>query len=279
MQHLIVKTPNVVSPKDPHWLRNSAGHKINPKFGFGALNAGDLVREASSESWRSAMPQRICETPHKYESLSLKKGGTVSTKLTTDGCENFKNHVTRLEHVLLIVTINKRGNRGKLDINLVSPSGTKSAILRPRVRDQSTFGFWKWAFLTVFHWDEDPKGNWTLEITDSDTLFHGELVSWRLKFHGTRERAINEAKICNDTCKQGCPVVFSDVCYGCSQYCDCTTGQCVYDCGDLVADNQLSHCKLNQTSPSSSCIKFERSLYTKFAFIILAFITINVVCI
>lgn len=288
MQHLIVKTSKVVSPKDPYWKRNGAGHKVNPQFGFGALDTGDLVSEAASKSWRTAMPQRICETSLHETNMPLKKGGTVSTKLTTDGCKSLQNCVTKLEHVHVIVTLDKKGDRGKLAITLISPSGTQSAILRPRVRDISKDGFKKWAFLTVFHWDEDPKGAWKLEIKDSDTTTQGKLVSWKLKFYGTCEKNIinpkNESEICNDACKQDCPVIFSDVCDGCSQYCDCTIGQCVPDCGELLTDSQLRHCKrslddipnTNRTKISASHPALGISLYAKFLIIALALVIISV---
>lgn len=35
--------------------------------------------------------------------------------------------------------------------------------------DTSSKGFTEWAFMTTHSWDENPLGNWTLEIHDRNT--------------------------------------------------------------------------------------------------------------
>ncbi|XP_057291193.1 neuroendocrine convertase 1-like [Hydractinia symbiolongicarpus] len=249
LQHLIVKTSKMVSPGDPSWQTNGGGHKVNSKFGFGALDAGDLVKMASSKDWKTAQPQHTCKTSVSNTHLKLKPGGTVSTSITDNACAKSENCVTKLEHVHVVITLEKPTQRGQLEITLTSPSNTHSAILRRRARDTSHEGFKHWAFLTVFNWDEDPKGKWTLTVTDYSNS-GGKLVSWYLKFYGTcsmREMfnvEINETEICDDKCKRGCPNVFSSICMDCAQYCDCTVGECVPTCADhLVTDNELRHCK------------------------------------
>ena len=62
LQHLIVQTPKLVSPNDDEWQTNGAGHQVNTKFGFAALNADALVRKAVSNSWKTVQPQHTCET-------------------------------------------------------------------------------------------------------------------------------------------------------------------------------------------------------------------------
>lgn len=39
-----------------------------------------------------------------------------------------------------------------------------SISLSPRPHDYSSEGFNDWAFMTTHSWDEDPRGEWTLEI-------------------------------------------------------------------------------------------------------------------
>ena len=294
LQHLIVKTSKVITQSDPDWQTNSAGHKVNPKFGFGALDTGNLVKYAAAKDWKTAQPQRICETNLLKVNMNLKKYGEIETSLKSDGCSNQPNCVTKIEHVHVTLTLLKRGDRGKLDITLISPSGTSSAILRKRARDTSSDGFNDWAFLTVFHWDENPSGTWKLKIHDN-TDTHGKLVSWKLTFYGTCAKEefdpeINETEICNGVCKRGCPTIFSDKCIGCSKYCDCTIGQCVKTCVDpLVTDNQLLHCRrsldeINYSNiphashgkPTHHTPALGISLYAKFAIIALALVVISV---
>ena len=51
-----------------------------------------------------------------------------------------------------------QGYRGGLTIDLISPNGTISPILKRRPNDNSQAGFNDWKFLTVFHWDEQAIG-------------------------------------------------------------------------------------------------------------------------
>ena len=184
LQHLIVKTSQLVSPKDTDWITNKAGHKINPKFGFGALDVGRLVGMAKAKNWKTSASQRICKTYKSFVHMPLQPKGSIETTLKSAGCAHLKNCVTKLEHVQIVVTLIKKEDRGKLDITLTSPSGTKSPILKTRYRDRSGEGFTDWEFLTVFHWDENPSGKWRLLINDNSRS-HGKLDSWYLKFYGT----------------------------------------------------------------------------------------------
>lgn len=144
--------------------------------------------------------------------------------------------------------------RGKHSIVLISPSGTRSDILKKRARDTtSDKGFENWEFMTVLHWDESPKGVWKLEVSDAmNQDWSHKVLKWRLKFSGTCDIKnvfnieINETEICGTHCRRDCPApqAFSEKCVDCSRYCDCTTGECVSACDEsLVADNTLKHCK------------------------------------
>lgn len=248
LQHLVARTSVVISPDDSDWITNGAGHKVNIKFGFGALSAGKLVKAARDPGWQTALPQHECSTDVKVTKLNLKQSGSVYSSIYTDGCvTKARTCVTKLEHVHVIIDIEKPKQRGELEIILTSPSGTRSDILRPRRRDVGKGeGFRNWAFLTVFHWDENPTGKWTLEVKDH-SLSYGKLNKWSLRFYGTCSTdilSVNETEICDKECKRNCPKPFSDVCIGCAQYCDCTIGRCVSDCGDhLVTDSEFRHCK------------------------------------
>jgi proprotein convertase subtilisin/kexin type 1 len=100
------------------------------------------------------------------------------------GCEGENNVVRFLEHVQLYVTI-RYTRRGALKINITSPHGripkfiffvlfksnifllgTQTTLLSERDQDSSTDGFKNWSFMSVHNWGEDPKGLWTIKITD-----------------------------------------------------------------------------------------------------------------
>ena len=169
--------------------------------------------------------------------------------------------VLQVEHVHVAITLqfgrsggSYHTQRGTHSIVLISPSGTRSDILKKRSRDTTDKGFENWEFMTVLHWDESPKGLWKLEVSDSMSQdWSHKVLKWRLKFSGTCDIKnvfnieINETEICGTHCRRGCPApqqAFSEKCVDCSRYCDCTTGECVSACDEsLVADNTLKHCK------------------------------------
>ena len=43
----------------------------------------------------------------------------------------------------------------------------------------------------MFHWDESPRGIWTLAVQDN-SFSEGTLKSWRLKFLGTCEKDVSD---------------------------------------------------------------------------------------
>jgi len=73
--------------------------------------------------------------------------------------------VNWIEQVEVVVTIHTE-IRGKLEIYLTSPMGTRTMVLKKRPRDQSRRGFRKWAFTTVQLWGERAAGVWLLEVTN-----------------------------------------------------------------------------------------------------------------
>ncbi len=83
------------------------------------------------------------------------------------------------------------GKRGDLEINMISPSGTKSNILGQRPHDiiQSA-GFNRYEFLSVEFWDEDPSGKWKIEFKNLGTKFDAgnapvTLKEVEIRFHGS----------------------------------------------------------------------------------------------
>ena len=202
LQHLIVHSSQKISPNDNGWQQNGAGLLINEKFGFGALDAKLLVDAARDPGWKTAdhlhtyvAPRKeitLKYVPHYYKTLYSRIEFNPAAE---DVCIN------KLEHVHAIVSLRlgrlsrymggRRTNRGKHSITLTSPSGTVSELLLQRPRDSSHFvndyAFKEWEFMTLFNWDEDPKGTWTLKIDDhAGSPWSKKLhFSWRLKLTGT----------------------------------------------------------------------------------------------
>jgi len=90
---------------------------------------------------------------------------SVTIHLLVEEC----NSVHFLEHVQAKISLSA-SRRGDISIDLISPSGTKSKLLAPRINDNSRAGFSVWPFMTVHMWGERPFGVWNLTIHNEGRL-------------------------------------------------------------------------------------------------------------
>ncbi|XP_075952570.1 proprotein convertase subtilisin/kexin type 4-like isoform X2 [Anarhichas minor] len=193
-QHLIAATAKIPDPKEPGWTINAAGYHVHHRYGFGLLDAGLMVQQAAH--FNAVAPQRKCMqecTLHPTRILS--PGGGVSVNIQSDACLGSTNEINTLEHVQVRVSINTVC-RGDLSISLESPAGTVSLLLDTRPNDASTAGLKNWTLMTVHCWGEQPRGLWTLQVTDhkgtvmsctrpSDEEASGAVLSATLILYGT----------------------------------------------------------------------------------------------
>ncbi|KAM6980168.1 proprotein convertase subtilisin/kexin type 6 [Aplochiton taeniatus] len=190
VQHLLVKTSRPVHLKANDWKTNAAGHRVSHLYGFGLVDAEAMVVEA--KKWRSVPPQHTCTRMSDRRTRYIREDQSLNSSITTTGCsEQGEQHVAYLEHVVVKLLI-VHPRRGDLEINLISPSGTRSQLLAKRLFDNSNEGFRNWEFMTVHSWGERAEGTWTLEITDSPSQLRnpevlGKLKEWTLILYGTSE--------------------------------------------------------------------------------------------
>ncbi|KAK3727211.1 hypothetical protein QZH41_007718 [Actinostola sp. cb2023] len=177
VQHIIVETSQKTSPLDEGWKRNGAGKPFNHKFGFGKLDTMRMVEAAMK--WKTVPEQRVCQDSKHDTSRNIPSSGSLIISANTSSCAGSTSHVHKLEHVQVVVTLKHR-RRGDLSIILISPSGTRSQLLKTRRNDNSSDGLKEWVFMTVHCWGEDPKGLWSLIVSDND--------------RNTREHHVTKAK-------------------------------------------------------------------------------------
>jgi len=99
---------------------------------------------------------------------SLGPNSAADLVIQADGCADTSNVVRSLEHVQVVVTLSA-SQRGKVELSLTSPSGTRQILLARRHVDVSAHGLSGWALMTVHCWGEDPRGNWTLTVSTTAT--------------------------------------------------------------------------------------------------------------
>eukprot|EP00092_Neocalanus_flemingeri_P016381 GFUD01017730.1.p1 GENE.GFUD01017730.1~~GFUD01017730.1.p1 ORF type:complete len:788 (+),score=166.57 GFUD01017730.1:342-2366(+) len=158
------------------WVENGAGLKVSHSFGFGIMDADEMVEMA--EAWVPVGEQKFCET----QAVLI-----TDTKMTVSvDCPQ----VSKLEHVQMGVKITDENvRRGDISIGLSSPSGTKSTMISERRNDRSAVGFdtQAWPLMSTHFWGEDPTGNWTITLsvrTEDLQLLDGQFV---ITCYGTSE--------------------------------------------------------------------------------------------
>ncbi|OCT89695.1 furin-1-like [Xenopus laevis] len=181
MQHLVVQTSNPASLNANDWITNGVGRKVSHSYGYGLLDAGAMV--AMAKNWVTVGPQR----KYVIDILSEPKdiGKRLEVRRKVEPCAGMSNYISTLEHVQARLSLSYNC-RGDLAIYLTSPMGTRSCLLAPRLHDYSADGFNDWSFMTTHSWDEDPAGEWVLEIENvSKNNNYGTLTQFVLVLYGT----------------------------------------------------------------------------------------------
>uniref|UniRef100_A0AAQ6AMV2 P/Homo B domain-containing protein n=1 Tax=Amphiprion ocellaris TaxID=80972 RepID=A0AAQ6AMV2_AMPOC len=203
MQHLVVRTsqPGHLSAGD--WKTNGVGRRVSHSYGYGLLDAGAIVGLA--QNWTTVGPQHQCVNTMLTEPRDI--GNKLVFSKSVDACWGRPEYVSSLEHVQARLTLS-HNQRGKLAIHLISPLGTRSTLLFPRPNDYSSEGFNDWAFMTTHSWDEDPQGEWTLEIENmaANGRDYGVLSQFTLILWGTGPSVVNPSspdfpRPSNNSCK------------------------------------------------------------------------------
>jgi proprotein convertase subtilisin/kexin type 2 len=168
------------------WQMNGVGLEYNHLFGYGVLDAAEMVLLAVV--WKTSPPRFHCEagaiqTPHEIPS-----DGLLILEIDTDACVGTPTEVNYIEHVQAIVSLNS-SRRGDTTMYLVSPAGTRTMILSRRPKDDdSRDGYTNWPFMTTHTWGENPRGKWRLFVRfQGEGKHRGTLKKWTLMMHGTKE--------------------------------------------------------------------------------------------
>ncbi|XP_034029586.1 proprotein convertase subtilisin/kexin type 4-like [Thalassophryne amazonica] len=164
VQHLIANTAKIPDPKEPGWTINAGGYHVHHRYGFGVLDAGLMVQQAAR--FNTVAPQRKCtQKVTLHPPRVLPSGGVVSVNIQSDACRGSMNEIDTLEHVQVRLSISAVC-RGDVSISLESPASTVSLLLDTRPKDASGAGLKNWTLMTVHSWGEQPRGLWTLQVTD-----------------------------------------------------------------------------------------------------------------
>jgi len=168
------------------WQMNGVGLEYNHLFGYGVMDAAEMVMLA--RVWKTSPARYHCEAGSIMEHKEIPSDGNLVMEINTDACAGSDVEVNYLEHVQAVVSLNS-SRRGDTTLYLISPSGTQSMILSPRPKDDDPRdGFTNWPFMTTHTWGENPRGRWRLVARfQGKKPRTGWIKRWTLMLHGTRD--------------------------------------------------------------------------------------------
>lgn len=177
VQELLIRSATFVDQQDAGWFVNAAGLRFNNKYGAGLINASNAVW--MGQSWVNLPPQTNASV--EATGLSLAIPDNNANGVTYD--LPFIQGNMRVEHVTLTVNI-QHARRGDLEIEVISPAGTRSVLAEPR-----PFDFFSnlngWTFMSVQFWGENAFGNWKVTVRDRASGSVGSVTGLKLEFFGT----------------------------------------------------------------------------------------------
>ncbi|XP_033167342.1 furin-like protease 1 isoform X1 [Drosophila mauritiana] len=181
LQHIVVRTAKPANLKDPSWSRNGVGRRVSHSFGYGLMDAAEMVRVA--RNWKAVPEQQRCEINAPHVDKVIPPRTHITLQLTVNHCRS----VNYLEHVQAKITLTSQ-RRGDIQLYLRSPANTSVTLLTPRIHDNSRSGFNQWPFMSVHTWGESPQGNWQLEI-HNEGRYMAQITQWDMIFYGTETPA------------------------------------------------------------------------------------------
>ena len=168
VQGILAQTSKSV-PNDTEDLTkttNGAGFWHSEWYGFGIIDAKAAVEAAIDWNLFTTELQAIGSSPIENAVLSDSNGNEFISTIQLDptGDQYPENFIAESTVVLLDLS---HYNRGDLEIELTSPSGT-SSTLHPGKRPENNQinSNERWKLMTVRNWGESPTGNWQLRVRD-----------------------------------------------------------------------------------------------------------------
>ena len=276
VQYLIAYTANTNNLVDGEFTTNGAGLNVSHKFGFGAIDAEAIV--SRGRHWIN-IPEQLSQDIVPIDSSRFVDNAEVedSTNILTI---NFtvESDIVSLEHVVLFFYVSFVGvsdndlegfmdafengfdifwpERGRVLVDLTSPSGTTSRLLPRRLFDIFPDAYIDWPLMSVHFWGEDPAGTWTINVTFFDSTGTIEVDIPRVTLYGTSEVPEAVSRIpaqCSSECDptRGCAASGAEFCDACAQLRLAPTLQCVSSCPEGLTERN-GYC-YNATVPESTC--------------------------
>ena len=162
---------------------------------------------------------------------------TIDLVRTDDPQYDYDDYYNAAQHgssTLDDVLMHSYVRRGDISITMTSPSKTQSTILPYRDRDFiNTRGYWKWPFLSVHFWGENPAGTWTIRVSSRSVATAAIVSDVKVTLYGTKQVPYSVGQIpstCSPSCHPSKGCLSPECCDACRAYRDAVTLECLSSC-------------------------------------------------
>ncbi len=174
-KHLLARSSDRVDPgdatetSDGGWKTNAAGFVFNQNYGFGKINADRFTRLAAN--YAGVTPLEIFGYAEPVPvNLALRAKSSAQFILSL----GVTNPLETVEMRLVITNIVCRD----LEVFLTAPTGTRSRLLMRGLNDTNgAVESLDWICVSHAFWGENPKGDWTLTVTNTGSIDGGPWLS------------------------------------------------------------------------------------------------------
>lgn len=172
---LIANSATKIDKLNHKWITNAAGLHYNINYGYGKINPLEMIQMCRSQYFEPLPVLQKNKAVFSYNSAIPDNNTTITKVLPFD-------HDMKIEWVGLNVDTDHPFS-GDLEINLISPMGTKVNIISPNEIKFAGYdgGF---RFSSVAYIDENAQGKWKVEITDRLPDDAGVLKGITLEVYG-----------------------------------------------------------------------------------------------
>ena len=168
VQQIIALAARHVNLTDGEIQANGAGLRVSPNVGFGVPDAGVALRLALG--WRlQPLPQEVRSV---LAGPRVIPDQTPEGTLSPLGLEFPIDQALVVQHVRLKVLWSHPSGQ-ELRVDLISPAGTRSSLLRTGTADEPVPD--EWTFSSAGHLGETSRGVWKAEFTDTRSGQSGQV--------------------------------------------------------------------------------------------------------
>lgn len=189
VQGILAQTSKIVQDaEDESAVDNGGGFWHSNWYGFGLIDAKAAVDAAYGWDLYNAELQAIGMSVNENKVLTDQPNNEFSSTIRMNpSADDYPTDFVAESTVVMLDL--SHYNRGDLELELISPSGTSSILHPGKIPENSQLsGDERWKLMSLRNWGENIDGNWVLKVRDlvdrEETLDQNIFRTWKLVVYG-----------------------------------------------------------------------------------------------